>query len=162
VPPLRERPGDVQLLAQHFLGQYWVRHRGPGTPLPQLDDAAVRSLRARAWKGNVRELENVIEHMVVLLEPGSPVRPEDIPTSGGQVTDEARPYLPSEVTTEEPYYAARDRLVAAFELHYLTQLVTEAGGNMSRAARVAGVDRTTLYRLMERHGLNRKLATSEQ
>ena len=67
--------------------------------------------------------------------------------------------MPLEVSTEEPYYAARDRLVADFELHYLTQLVTQAGGNMSRAARLAGVDRTTLYRLMERHGLHRKLLT---
>lgn len=162
VPPLRERPGDVRLLVEHFLGQYWVRHRGTGTPLPQLTDAAVRSLRARAWKGNVRELENVIEHMVVLLEPGAPIRPEDIPALGEQVSEEGHPYLPSEVTTEEPYYAARDRLVAAFELHYLTQLVTEAGGNMSRAARVAGVDRTTLYRLMERHGLQRKLPPGDE
>ena len=46
--------------------------------------------------------------------------------------------------------------VAEFELHYLTQLLTQAGGNMSRAARVAGIDRTTLYRLLERHGLDRK------
>jgi DNA-binding NtrC family response regulator len=69
-------------------------------------------------------------------------------------------WTPSEVSTEEPYYAARDRLVAEFELRYLTELVTRAGGNMSRAARAAVVDRTTLYRLMERHGLHRKLLTS--
>src|SRR6266516_2347525 len=66
------------------------------------------------------------------------------------------PAAASEITTEEPYYIARDRLVASFELQYLTQLVTEARGNMSRAARAAGLDRTTLYRLIERHGLQRK------
>ena len=116
----------------------------------------MRSLRARTWKGNVRELENVIEHMVVLLEPGSQIRPEDIPALGEAAPTGGNTLMPSEVTTEEPYYAARDRLVAAFELQYLTQLVTEARGNMSRAARAAGVDRTTLYRLLERHGLHRK------
>ena len=156
VPPLRERPSDILLLADHFLAHYWTRHRGSSAARPQFTDGAVRSLRARAWKGNVRELENVIEHMVVLLEPGAPIRPEDIPALGEATPAGGGTIMPSEVTTEEPYYAARDRLVATFELQYLTQLVTEARGNMSRAARAAGVDRTTLYRLLERHGLHRK------
>src|SRR5207253_4989301 len=78
VPPLRERPGDILLLAEHFLAYYWARHRGAGAAQPQFTEAAARSLRARAWKGNVRELENVVEHMVVLLEPGSQIRPENI------------------------------------------------------------------------------------
>jgi DNA-binding NtrC family response regulator len=161
VPSLRERPGDIPLLAEHFLAYYWARHRGSGAPPPQFTDAAVRSLRARAWKGNVRELENVVEHMVVLLEPGSQIRPENIPALGEQVTAGGGALMPAEVTTEEPYYAARDRLVATFELQYLTQLVAQARGNMSRAARAAGMDRTTLYRLMERHGLHRKLTPSD-
>ncbi|HKE92405.1 MAG TPA: helix-turn-helix domain-containing protein, partial [Gemmatimonadales bacterium] len=57
----------------------------------------------------------------------------------------------------ESYHAARERLLSAFERRYLTRLVQQAGGNMSKAARIAGVDRTTLYRLMERHGLERNL-----
>ena len=56
---------------------------------------------------------------------------------------------------EESYHAARDRVIAQFERQYLTWLVNRASGNMSKAARIAGVDRTTLYRLMERHGLQR-------
>jgi len=162
VPPLRERPGDILLLAEHFLAYYWTRHRGAGAAQPQFTEAAARSLRARAWKGNVRELENVVEHMVVLLEPGSQIRPENIPALGGLGNPAVGAPIPSEVTTEEPYYAARDRLIAAFELQYLTQLVAQARGNMSRAARAAGVDRTTLYRLMERHGLHRKLTPSDE
>ena len=158
VPSLRERPGDIRLLAEHFLAHYWTRHRDTGTPLPTFTDATVRALRARPWKGNVRELQNVIEHMVVLLEPGVEIAPEDIPSLGEQLTAEGPGWAPAEVSAEEPYYAARDRLVAEFELRYLTQLVTRAGGNMSRAARAAGVDRTSLYRLMARHGLHRKLA----
>jgi len=164
VPPLRERPSDIKLLSEYFLSQYWSRHRGAATPLPTFSEAAVRALRARPWKGNVRELENVIEHMVVLLEPGAEIAPEDIPALGERPAEDlvgAPAWTPPEVSTDEPYYAARDRLVAEFELHYLTQLLTQAGGNMSRAARAAGVDRTTLYRLMERHGLDRKLLISE-
>jgi DNA-binding NtrC family response regulator len=162
VPPLRERPGDILLLAEHFLAYYWARHRGAGAAQPQFTEAAARSLRARAWKGNVRELENVVEHMVVLLEPGSQIRPENIPALGGLGNPAVGAPIPAEVTTEEPYYAARDRLIATFELQYLTQLVAQARGNMSRAARAAGVDRTTLYRLMERHGLHRKLTPSDE
>src|SRR5437899_2697912 len=161
VPPLRDRPGDILLLAEHFLAYYWARHRGAGAAPPQFTEAAARSLRARAWKGNVRELENVVEHMVVMLEPGWQIRPEHIPALGGQGSAAVAP-ISAEVTTEEPYYAARDRLVATFELQYLTQLVAQARGNMSRAARAAGVDRTTLYRLMERHGLHRKLTPSDE
>ncbi|HUM00603.1 MAG TPA: helix-turn-helix domain-containing protein, partial [Mycobacterium sp.] len=101
-------------------------------------------------------------HMVVLLEPGAPIRAEDIPALGDPVGEQASALLPHEVSIEEPYYAARDRLVSVFELHYLTQLVTQAGGNMSKAARTAGVDRTTLYRLMERHGLQRKLLATQE
>ena len=55
----------------------------------------------------------------------------------------------------EAYHAAKDQLVAQFEKEYLTRLVARAGGNMSKAARLASIDRTTLYRLMEKHGVNR-------
>src|SRR3989441_190794 len=156
VPPLRERPADIQLLAEYFLKQYWARHRGATVAVPRLSEAALRALRARPWKGNVRELENVVEHLVVLLEPGDEVAPDAIPALGDELATEASATLLREVTTEEPYYDARDRLVAEFELRYLSQLVSQAGGNMSRAARAARVDRTTLYRLLERHGLHRR------
>jgi transcriptional regulator of acetoin/glycerol metabolism len=56
----------------------------------------------------------------------------------------------------ESYHPARERVIAQFETHYLHWLIARAGGNMSEAARIAGVDRTTLYRLMERHGLQRQ------
>jgi DNA-binding NtrC family response regulator len=163
VPPLRDRPSDIKLLADYFLAHYWGRHRGAATPAPRFSDSAVRALRARPWKGNVRELQNVVEHMVVLLEPGAEITPEEIPALGERPAEQPAAWTPPGVSTEEPYYAARDRLVAEFELHYLTQLLTQAGGNMSRAARAAGVDRTTLYRLMERHGLDRRvLSTPDQ
>ncbi len=59
-------------------------------------------------------------------------------------------------TAEEPYHDARERVLTQFERSYLTALVNRASGNMSKAARLAGVDRTTLYRLMEKHGLQRE------
>jgi len=62
-----------------------------------------------------------------------------------------------DVDTAESYYEARDRLLAKFDRRYLTRVVMRAGGNLSKAARMAKVDRTTFYRLMERHGLQRNL-----
>ena len=77
-------------------------------------------------------------------------------TSGPVATDELAVDL-----LNESYHAARERIIAQFERRYLTELVRTADGNMSKAARIAGVDRTTLYRLMERHGLQRDEVTSK-
>ncbi len=157
VPPLRRRQEDIPILANHFLRHYWSRHRDPGLTLPELSDAAVQSLRAYHWKGNVRELQNVIEHTVVLVDPGAQIQPSDLPfETSDPVSFTERP-MPSFSTdlAAEPYHDARERIIADFELSYLTQLVGRADGNMSKAARMAGVDRTTLYRLMEKHGLQR-------
>jgi DNA-binding NtrC family response regulator len=166
VPPLRERPSDIPLLADFFLTRYWARHRGSTAPVPRFSDAAVRALRARPWKGNVRELQNVVEHMVVLLEPGAEIAAEDIPAMGNRPVDrrveEVKTWTPATVSADEPYFTLRDRMLAEFELNYLTQLLTQSGGNMSRAARVAGVDRTTLYRWMERLGLDRRVLTGAE
>ncbi len=158
VPALRERVDDIPLLANHFLAYYWNRHRGGTAALPNFTEAALDALRAHSWPGNVRELQNVVEHAVVLLEPSADVRPEDIPfiTSGGQRST-SQPALGSLLGSSagEKYYPSRERMLAEFDRHYLTRLVQRASGNMSKAARLAGIDRTTLYRLMERQGMQR-------
>src|SRR5439155_3773774 len=92
----------------------------------------------------------------VLTEPGAVIRPEDLP-----LTADARSTVSTNSTSlvstmlEESYHDARERVIAQFEMQYLTWLLNRANGNMSKAARIAAVDRTTLYRLMERHGLQR-------
>jgi DNA-binding NtrC family response regulator len=158
VPPLRERQVDIPLLANHFLRYYWAQHRDPGEKHPELGDSAVQALCRYAWPGNVRELQNLVEHMVVLAEPGGQIQAGDLPFIGGDGhrIEEAGRVTLSSVTAEEPYHQARDRVLADFERTYLTALVNRASGNMSKAARLAGVDRTTLYRLMEKHGLQRE------
>jgi DNA-binding NtrC family response regulator len=156
VPPLRERQEDIPLLAGHFLRHYWMRHRDPGLDIPTLSESAVRALCTHEWKGNVRELQNVIEHTVVLVEPGARIQPADLPFSdGANPTPAARPLGMPTHAADQPYHEVRERVIAEFELAYLTDLVNRANGNMSKAARLAGVDRTTLYRLMEKHGLQR-------
>src|SRR2546429_1008952 len=156
VPPLRDRPEDIPLLAEYFLSTYWIRHRSKGAPFPKLSDAAIRALCGHTWRGNVRELQNAIEHVAVIVEPGTEIRPEDLQLTGeAESPATANPASLISTLLEESYHAARDRVIAQFERQYLTWLVNRASGNMSKAARIAGVDRTTLYRLMERHGLQR-------
>ena len=160
LPPLRKRLEDIPLLANHFLTYYWHRHRQVPDRCPRLSEESIAFLRSRPWRGNVRELQNVIEHAAVLLEPDQLVRPDDIPLY--EESDAEAPGMeagPGAVIGaglgNEPYHVAKDRIVAQFEKEYLTALVARATGNMSKAARLAGVDRTTLYRLMEKHHLVR-------
>ncbi len=171
VPGLRNRPEDIPLLANHFLSYYWRAHRDGKSALPTLSDSAVRALRSHPWPGNVRELQNVIEHAVVLLEPGAELRAEDLPFTvsapaaaaeapAAETPAAAAAAAAFPMPLEETYHAARERLLADFERRYLTWLITQAGNNISRAARIAAVDRTTLYRLMERHGLQRVLSVN--
>ena len=72
--------------------------------------------------------------------------------SGAETVSERPSQLP---VNDEPYHAAKEKVVAHFEREYFARLVHRAGGNMSKAARLAGVDRTTLYRLMDKHQLPR-------
>ncbi len=154
IPPLRNRVEDIPLLAEHFLRRYWLRHRDPGAELPRFSRAAIASLQQRVWRGNVRELQNVVEHAVVLLQPGSEIQPEDLPMLE-ETVGEGGIEIADSFNESDSYYGARDRVVSRFERTYLKWLVTRASGNMSMAARIAGVDRTTLYRLMDKHAVQR-------
>ncbi|MEO5589894.1 MAG: sigma-54 dependent transcriptional regulator [Gemmatimonadaceae bacterium] len=152
LPPLRERIEDIPVLAQHFLAQFWQRHHPAGTPMPELGDSAMDFLQARPWRGNVRELQNVIEQLVVLATPGSHIDPDEIPM-GQQWSSVGNSNSADIPVFDEAYHTAKEKVLARFEAQYVTQLVARASGNMSRAARMANVDRTTLYRLLDRQGL---------
>ena len=157
LPPLRDRQEDIPLLANHFLRTYWADHRDPDQPLPELSDGAVWALCRYQWPGNVRELQNLIEHVVVLAEPGSKLQPRDLPFIGQNELPEGEPEKASGIPVDvEPYHEARERVLADFGRQYLTTLLNKAAGNMSKAARMAQVDRTTLYRLMEKQGMQRE------
>lgn len=158
VPPLRERTVDIPLLAEHFLHQYWKRHREPTQPPPRFSEEALRELQRRDWPGNVRELQNVVEHLVVLTEPNRDIAPEDLPPASGspRANGQGMGVGLSPALLETEYHTARERLMAEFEQAYLERLVQECDGNMSEAARQAGVDRTTLYRLMQKHDLEKR------
>src|SRR5260221_963405 len=113
VPPLRERPEDIPLLAEYFLSTYWVRHRRKGETFPKLSDGAVRTLCTNPSRGNVRELQNVIEHVAGLTEPGAVIRPRDLPlTADSRPTVNTNPASLISTLLEESYHVARERVIA--------------------------------------------------
>lgn len=155
VPALREHREDIPFLVEEFLQEFWKRHRDPGSAVPTFSDAAMRSLQSAPFPGNVRELRNVIEHLVVLVDDGAVVEPEDIPFLDPS-PDASDPFAGSGLSSVLGlgYHEARERILNEFEIRYLKHVMDTAGGNVSDAARIAGVDRTTLYRLMEKHETN--------
>ena len=155
LPPLRKRLEDIPLLAEFFLARFWERHRSGGAAMPRFTADTIAFLQSRPWRGNVRELQNVIEHVAVITEPGRDIEPDDIPVYDDAPAAAAEESgLPATIMNEA-FHLAKDNLIAHFEREYLTRLTARAGGNMSKAARLAGIDRTTLYRLMEKHGFRR-------
>ena len=153
LPPLRERAGDVTLLAHAFLDKYG---RGRGLTL---DEAALAALEAHAWPGNVRELQNVIERACALAE-GPTVRPRDLPdyvvsrppvagTPAGPSADGCTPAT----RTDLPLKEAKEHWMESLEGAYLRELLERHQGNISAAAKVAGIDRKTFHRLINKYRL---------
>src|ERR1044071_3138711 len=139
----------VRMAIAAFGRRRLIAHRGVDAKnaVPTLSESAIRALRAHAWPGNVRELQNVIEHAVVLLEPGAELRAEDLPFSrtetngAGSVSMPAVPQSIAQTMAmpmEETYHVARERLLAEFERRYLTWLVAQAGNKHARRAHRGG------------------------
>lgn len=143
MPPLRERAGDILLLATHYLDHFNVKFDkvcGPFTP------AALQALEAQRWDGNVRQLQHCIERAVA-LHAGGPIDTShlhfcDIATGGDSVA-------PATVSCSLPYETAR----AEFERAYMVRLLEAGKGNMSEAARLSGIPRQNLYVRMKRWGV---------
>src|SRR6266513_2789285 len=159
IPPLRERPEDIPQLANHFLRVFWGRHRPAKEAVPTFSDDTIEFLGSRPWRGNVRELQNFVEHVTILAQPGSKIQIHHLPLDQ-EVDVSAGTAALTTLPTNDAYPVAKEQVLATFEKTYVTRLVARASGNMSRAARLASVDRTTLYRLLERHGFRRDLSDS--
>jgi DNA-binding NtrC family response regulator len=157
IPPLRDRLDDIPLLANHFLRTFWTRHRSPKEAMPEFTEDTLDFLKSRPWRGNVRELQNFVEHVTILAQPGTKIQIHQLPLDQEVDLGAAIVGLPS-MPTSDAYHVAKEQVLATFEKTYVTRLVARASGNMSRAARLASVDRTTLYRLLERHGFRRDIA----
>ncbi|MEJ2538679.1 MAG: sigma-54 dependent transcriptional regulator [Gemmatimonadota bacterium] len=154
IPPLRERPEDIPPLVHHFLDYFWARHRSD-EPQPDLLPSGMEALQGYAWPGNVRELKNVVEHAVVMMDSGVPAGPDSFNLTGGLGESSGGGSL-DPMLFQKDYHTAREEMLAHFEEQYLSNILRRAGGNISGAARIAGVDRTTLYRLMEKRNLTKR------
>ena len=142
MPSLRDRLDDLPALVQHL---YEVIRRDRGvTTSEALDEAALAELCRHDWPGNVRELRNHLEHFLVLRVP-----PKFESGARGDTPDEVEAE-PRRITSV-PLKVAKENL----ERRYIVALLTETGGNVSEAARRAGIDRVTLFRMMRRYGLQR-------
>jgi transcriptional regulator with PAS, ATPase and Fis domain len=149
LPPLRERPGDVELLATHFLRKY---AQGVQATVKSFEPEAMVALETYAWPGNVRELQNVIERACALAD-GEMITLAELPAylrvPAGPRDRSSAPDHSNKLTLKE----ARERWLGQLEAAYVADLLKQAGGNLSEAARSAGVDRKTLRHLLSKHGV---------
>jgi transcriptional regulator with PAS, ATPase and Fis domain len=160
LPPLRERREDIPILAQYFVDYFWKRHQIDGNEPPELAPETVSALVDYEWPGNVRELQNVMEQVVVLSDPTDELGLDALSVLGemsGAVPGDREHGggIVSGMNLRQPYHTAKQDLIDRFERQYLSTIVARADGNISEAARQAGIDRTTLYRLMEKHDLDK-------
>ncbi len=149
IPPLRERPGDIPLLADHFLVRYSEENE---KSFDRLNDEAMGLLVRYPWPGNVRELENAIERAVVLAK-GTELRPEDFAFeagthdeggNGAAVPDfrpDGRTIMPLKQALEGP------------EKEIISSMLSAVNWNRQKAARLLDINRTTLFNKMRKYGL---------
>jgi len=153
VPPLRARREDIPLLAEHFLRRYAEKYgRDGATPL-RLSPDAMRALMAHSWPGNVRELQNLMERIVSLAIPGQEITAADLPDKLSSLGTPASPV----VDIDQPFHEAKEKAIEAFERAYLEALLARHRGNISEAARHAGIDRKTVHRMLKKYDLQVRL-----
>jgi len=146
LPPVRERIGDVPLLVDHFIKQF----AGARADEYSIEPAAMELLINHAWPGNVRELQNAIERAIVLCE-------------GRRITrslfsfmrpDAKYPVRDVSALAALPYRDAMDRMNLDCQRQYLMEVLKRCGGNVTRAAEHAGIERESFHRLMRKCGVS--------
>jgi len=140
LPPLRHRGDDVPLLVQHFVEKFAA---GAKRHVDGIEAEALAALRNYDWPGNIRELEHTIER-AVLLGKGSRIALEDLPSN--VVADGQSSVVLAQALTKQ--LTLRD-----LEREYVAKVLDATNGNKTEAAKILGVDRTTLYRKLEEYKL---------
>ena len=138
LPPLRERPEDVPILARHFLES----RAGPDGVAPHITEQTMDVLARHDWPGNVRELENALERAAI-VSGGGEITPDSLPE---RVREAPPQRLGSEDLTQNPTMEVVERA-------YILWVLQAEGGNKKRAAELLGIDPSTLYRKLSRYGI---------
>jgi DNA-binding NtrC family response regulator len=160
VPPLRERKDDLPLLIEHIL------ENTPGGETASIAQETIDLMMKHDWPGNVRELRNVIERAVLLAEsptdedslrraPAPVARSEPsitVTPSQTATSTDAQMTVPVDVTI--PFKHAKQNVISEFERRYISRLLAQHDGNISAAARAAGIDRMSIHKMLHRLGLS--------
>jgi two-component system nitrogen regulation response regulator NtrX len=141
VPALSERREDIPLLAKFFLEQF---HQIQAYPQRTLSDQAAAMLQAMEWPGNIRELKNLLERILILSEGQGEITSDDLPTdTASQAAGANGPVLQGLASL--PLRDARE----AFEREYLMVQIERFGGNISKTAQFVGMERSALHRKLK-------------
>jgi two-component system response regulator GlrR len=143
MPALRDREGDVVLLAQHFLDRFAAQY---GRPARRLNPDRIAQLLAYDWPGNVREVENLTLRQLLLEEVQC--------AAAGQVNVPASESTDGSADLPLAFRSAKALAVEQFEKTYLRRVLVRTRGNISLAAKISGKDRSTLNKLVKKHGFD--------
>jgi Nif-specific regulatory protein len=148
LPPLRERRSDLPLLIRHFLRQLGSERRGE----KELSREAEERLLGYDYPGNIRELHNVL-HRAVLLSEGPRIEAAHLPDSLRETRSVPDPGS-LEIPEDLDFRTAKQKVIERFERDYVTRCLREAGGNISQAARRAGIDYKNFYTKVQQYGID--------
>ena len=145
VPSLEERREDIPVLAEHFIS---ACHASQGLPMRPLSDEAITLMQTKVWPGNVRQLKNLIERVLILGDTTGPIEAHELPADEEKQNDSNRVVLSGALATL-PLREARE----AFEREYLLTQINRFGGNISRTASFVGMERSALHRKLKSLGV---------
>ncbi|PRD34258.1 UNVERIFIED_CONTAM: ntrX [Trichonephila clavipes] len=145
VPSLEERRDDIPELTRHFIDMF---HRSQGLPLRELTQDAEAMLQTMLWPGNVRQLRNVIERILILGDGSGPIEARELPGQESGGSDDGRLVISGQLATL-PLREARE----LFEKEYLLTQINRFGGNISRTANFVGMERSALHRKLKSLGV---------
>jgi DNA-binding NtrC family response regulator len=150
LPALRDRPGDAELLAKHFLRLYCEHYHLADQCMNEAD---IKWIRGYAWPGNVRELESVVHRALVQSREKSALEFDHAKVPRPQ--DPARISEPDLSVPRYRFRTAKAAAVQAFERSFIEQVLQEARGNISAAARLSGKERRAFGKLVKKHGFTK-------
>ena len=145
VPSLEERREDIPVLAGHFIAHC---NETQGLPLRDLSDEAIALMQTMIWPGNVRQLKNLVERVLILGDGNGPIEARELPNDEEKQAEEGRVVLSGALATL-PLREARE----AFEREYLLTQINRFGGNISRTASFVGMERSALHRKLKSLGV---------